>query len=431
MTEQTPAVADETPNPAVTRVLHAMTDRLHESLCNCRAYPDSCASRDDYRRDSLMWTFGHAEEALGMAIEQGWIAEPSEEITRLRASVEDSDRLLGRTARRLADVLGLDLKTMQLDDLIARAEQLRARDAAWKAYAELLSDRLWDISSLVSKPAMKCSGLDSDVVQEIDDLANTAGKDAVLAETPAPTTTEGDQTPRRPVHADPDFGYEYDEDGAKTEVAAGWDISFGCRLNVVQDRDGLPYVSVHLSDHDLRNGFSSRSTTREQIRQFAYHLLKLTEEMDEFAPSSEDTPADTPAPALDTAFLRRYADTLARDIDGVPTREQVLIYADAFAGDWRISDAEADYVVTVLAEDTPAPRVWREGDDEPEGVDLLRDTDDGHRAFPFARRNTDGRWCWVKSPDESPEIWHGLPWKELLADAYGPLSEVPAGGGTP
>ena len=82
------------------------------------------------------------------------------------------------------------------------------------------------------------------------------------------------------------------------------------------------------------------------------------------------------------------------------------------------------------SEDTPPPpRVWQEGDDEPEGVDLLRDTDDGHRAFPFARRNTDGRWCWVKTPDESPSMWHGLPWKELLADAYGPLSEVPTPGG--
>lgn len=67
MTEHT-----DTPDPAVTRVLHAMTDRLHESLCNCRNYPDACASRDDYRRDDLVHTFGHAEEALEEALKQGW-----------------------------------------------------------------------------------------------------------------------------------------------------------------------------------------------------------------------------------------------------------------------------------------------------------------------------------------------------------------------
>jgi hypothetical protein len=74
MTEHTdiPPVAGETTDPAVTRVLHALTADLHESLCNCRKYPDQCASTPDYRRDDLIHTFGYAEAALEEALKQGW-----------------------------------------------------------------------------------------------------------------------------------------------------------------------------------------------------------------------------------------------------------------------------------------------------------------------------------------------------------------------
>jgi hypothetical protein len=91
---------------------------------------------------------------------------------------------------------------------------------------------------------------------------------------------------RRPVLSHPDFAYEYDEDGEKSGVSAGWDLAFGCRVNFNLD-DGEPYVSVSFSDYERRNGGCNRSVTREQIRGFAYYLIQMTEEMDGFLPSTE------------------------------------------------------------------------------------------------------------------------------------------------
>lgn len=61
---------------AVTSVLHAMADGLHESLCGCRAYPTGCKSSSVYDRDYCVATLTYAEAALEEALRQGWT--PSE-----------------------------------------------------------------------------------------------------------------------------------------------------------------------------------------------------------------------------------------------------------------------------------------------------------------------------------------------------------------
>lgn len=87
-------------------------------------------------------------------------------------------------------------------------------------------------------------------------------------------------TERRLVYADPDFGHEYDENGEnKTNVYAGWDLAFGCRVNFTLDDDGAPTASVSLSDQAWHDRGCNRSVTREQIRAFAYHLIQMTDEM--------------------------------------------------------------------------------------------------------------------------------------------------------
>jgi hypothetical protein len=80
----------ETPVPAVTRVLHALTADLHESLCNCKAYPDSCVSKAGYRRDELVWTFGYADAALEEALKQGWTPPAVAGVIPVPAAVESA-----------------------------------------------------------------------------------------------------------------------------------------------------------------------------------------------------------------------------------------------------------------------------------------------------------------------------------------------------
>lgn len=99
----------------------------------------------------------------------------------------------------------------------------------------------------------------------------------------ADVTISREAVERRPAYAHPDLGYEYDEEGEKSSVYAGWDIAYGCRVSFNLD-DGEPYVVVSLSDQERKNGEGNRSVTREQIRAFAYHLIQFTEEMGEFIP---------------------------------------------------------------------------------------------------------------------------------------------------
>lgn len=200
-------MADETPNPAVTRVLHAMTDRLHESLCNCRNYPDSCASRDNYRRDSLMWTFGHAEEALDVAIEQGWTppaetSTPADEAAALSAAGAWTnafpDPIYGDLWPRLGPVQQR-MRMVRARAAVAAARPhltgpLEAEVARLRAALEAADAALNTAHRIADTHGSDLLGHDATELAELLDTASTA-TGAVLAETPAPTTTEGDQTP--------------------------------------------------------------------------------------------------------------------------------------------------------------------------------------------------------------------------------------------
>ncbi|MDF3046719.1 MAG: hypothetical protein K0R30_2947 [Ornithinibacter sp.] len=96
---------------------------------------------------------------------------------------------------------------------------------------------------------------------------------------PADPTTDA---ARRPAYAHPDLGYDYDEDGEKSGISAGWDLAFGCRVSFNLHEAGDLYASVQMSDEPRRNGGMTRAVTREQIRGFAYYLIQMTEELDEF-----------------------------------------------------------------------------------------------------------------------------------------------------
>lgn len=66
------------------------------------------------------------------------------------------------------------------------------------------------------------------------------------------------------------------------------------------------------------------------------------------------------------------------------------------------------------------PRMWRDGDPEPDGVEKV--TDGTGWLWQRTDGNLDGRnWCYRIR--ETGEIWALLRWSELLAD-FGPLTEV-------
>lgn len=80
----------------------------------------------------------------------------------------------------------------------------------------------------------------------------------------------------RPVYGDPSVGYDnYGEDGDEPQdFYAGWDLSFGCKVSFGYV-EGRLRASVSMSDHDLRNGCSIRSITREQLNSFAGYLRQV------------------------------------------------------------------------------------------------------------------------------------------------------------
>lgn len=96
---------------------------------------------------------------------------------------------------------------------------------------------------------------------------------------------------RRPAMSHPDLGYDYDENGDKTGIYAGWDLSFGCRVSFSQAEPGDLYASVHLSDEAARRHFESRAVTREQIAAFARFLLQMVDELPEFDVVEEESGA--------------------------------------------------------------------------------------------------------------------------------------------
>jgi hypothetical protein len=125
-------------------------------------------------------------------------AEQDAENTRLRAENEQlrRDTNLGWEARHAAEddlnqvieALGLDPESVQLEDVVERAEKLVARDAAWKAYAA-------DLAQLVTSIGFDAwRGVDKghDVLDDIYQATVVPPLPAVLAD-PAPSAPEEQQ----------------------------------------------------------------------------------------------------------------------------------------------------------------------------------------------------------------------------------------------
>lgn len=82
--------------------------------------------------------------------------------------------------------------------------------------------------------------------------------------------------PRAVYHDPGDLQYEYDEDDNPTDPSVGWDLTFGCRVSFSHDSDGYR-ATVSISDQTQRDGIAVRGVTRDQIRAYAYQLIRLTE----------------------------------------------------------------------------------------------------------------------------------------------------------
>jgi hypothetical protein len=78
----------------------------------------------------------------------------------------------------------------------------------------------------------------------------------------------------KPVLGDPGIIYADDEEGEYIPCTptAGWDITFGCRMNFGWDEDGALHVSVHVSDQTKQSGVALRSVTPKQLEVFADQL---------------------------------------------------------------------------------------------------------------------------------------------------------------
>jgi hypothetical protein len=83
-------------------------------------------------------------------------------------------------------------------------------------------------------------------------------------------------------YSDPDLHQEYDEDGDPIPGTrfAGWDVSFGCRMNFGPDPEGRLRISVHVSDQAKRAGLAVSPTTPSQLRQLARALMTVANEND-------------------------------------------------------------------------------------------------------------------------------------------------------
>jgi hypothetical protein len=100
-------VADHTtpdePSAAVQRVLNHLADAEHESLCNCRAYPDNCLSNSRYTRDMLIAGLGRAEDALDEAVRQGWLP-PADTTTDTTGTADSVDTLIAEYAAKAKEI---------------------------------------------------------------------------------------------------------------------------------------------------------------------------------------------------------------------------------------------------------------------------------------------------------------------------------------
>lgn len=77
----------------------------------------------------------------------------------------------------------------------------------------------------------------------------------------------------KPTEGEPEDATFVDEG-----MNVGWDLSFGCRLNVGGDgpeSDGPLVICANFSDADLARGFVKREVTPAQLVKFASLLLQV------------------------------------------------------------------------------------------------------------------------------------------------------------
>jgi hypothetical protein len=93
----------------------------------------------------------------------------------------------------------------------------------------------------------------------------------MTAATPLPAWT------LRPVQGDPYDSTDTEEGGE----SIGWDLSFGCRLNVLHTDPADPSsplaIDVQVSDMDKARGFCRRQTEPAQLIEFAKLMLNIGE----------------------------------------------------------------------------------------------------------------------------------------------------------
>lgn len=81
--------------------------------------------------------------------------------------------------------------------------------------------------------------------------------------------------PSRPALRDPDCGpYVADDDDVPFEHGVGWDVSEQCRVTFSPEAHGFD-VTVSTSGEEQEMGWTARSVTADQIRDFARKLLAL------------------------------------------------------------------------------------------------------------------------------------------------------------
>ena len=130
----------------------------------------------------------------------------------------------------------------------------------------------------------------------------------------APTHPGGQRyVSRDDAKGPPDLFAEHDEDGAPRPgtLAVGWDMSFGCQINVAPNCDGDLQVSVHVSDRAQRDCVATRAITPND---------------------HEQVPGTTRAPT-DAAHVESFRLALAaatRRYPGAPARA-VTLYAEGWA----------------------------------------------------------------------------------------------------
>jgi hypothetical protein len=132
---------------------------------------------------------------------------------------------------------------------------------------------LYEHNLIVGCPHCHCAGTPSEgsprTDEELDRKLIPAGQYAAGYEPEPPAESTWD--------AKPDLQPDYDEDGSPIPgtLSAGWDISWGCRINFGPGPDGDLRVDVHVSDKAQKDGVAQLPTTPDDLRALANHLYRI------------------------------------------------------------------------------------------------------------------------------------------------------------